>query len=103
MSHYDPDAKYKELAPGGIIPQAGNAVEYDTGTWRLQRPVRRDEDCIDCLFCWMYCPDCAVPVKDKSVKGLGFDLEHCKGCGICAEVCPKQCIEIHPEGEFEEE
>jgi pyruvate ferredoxin oxidoreductase delta subunit len=103
MSHYAPDAKYQELAPGGIIPQAGNAVEYDTGTWRLQRPVRRDEDCIDCLFCWIYCPDNAVNVKDQSVKGQGFDLEHCKGCLICVEVCPKQCIEAHPEGEFAEE
>ena len=42
MSHYAPDAKYQELAPGGIIPQAGNAEEYSTGAWRLQKPVRRD-------------------------------------------------------------
>jgi pyruvate ferredoxin oxidoreductase delta subunit len=97
MSHYAPDTKYQDLAPAGIIPQAGNAVEYNTGTWRLNRPHRRDEDCIDCLFCWVYCPDAAVPVKGESVKGLQFDYEHCKGCGICAQVCPKKCIDMLPE------
>lgn len=102
MSHYKADEKYQDMAPGGIIPQAGNAVEYITGTWRQNRPVRRDEDCIDCLFCWVYCPDNAVLVKDASVKGLPFDLDHCKGCGICAAVCPKDCIEMRPESEFED-
>ena len=41
MRHYPSDTKYQELAPAGIIPQAGNAVEYNTGTWRLERPQRR--------------------------------------------------------------
>ena len=97
MSHYAPDAKYKELAAGGIIPQAGNAVEYSTGAWRLQKPIRRDEDCIDCLFCWVYCPDVACWTKDKSVKGQQFDYDHCKGCAICAEICPKKAIDMVPE------
>ena len=102
MSHYAPDAKWNEMARGGIIPQAGNAVEYNVGGWRNERPVRNDEDCIDCLFCWVYCPDVAVNIKDASVKGLGFDLDHCKGCGICAAVCPKKCIEMKPESEFDD-
>ena len=102
MSHYAPDAKWHEMARGGIIPQAGNAVEYNVGGWRNERPIRRDEDCIDCLFCWVYCPDVAVNVKDASVIGLGFNLDHCKGCGICAAVCPKKCIEMKPESEFDD-
>lgn len=102
MSHYTLDTKYQDLAPGGIIPQAGNAVEYNTGSWRLQRPHRREEDCIDCLFCWIYCPDISVPVENQSVKGLQFDYEHCKGCGICAQVCPKKCIDMSPEGSAED-
>ena len=28
-----------------------------------------------------------------------FDLEHCKGCGICAEVCPSGAIVMMPEAE----
>jgi len=102
MSHYPPNAKWQEMARAGIIPQAGNAQDYSVAGWRNERPVRDDECCIDCLFCWVYCPDNAVPVKEQSVKGLGFDLVHCKGCGICAAVCPKDCIAMKAETEFKD-
>jgi len=100
MSHYPPDAKWNEMAPAGIIPQAGNAVEYQTGGWRSERPVRDSECCIDCLFCWVYCPDNAIEMESKSVKNCGIDLQHCKGCAICAHVCPKDCIQMKPETDF---
>jgi len=103
MSHYPPDAKWHEMERGGIIPQAGNAQEYEVGGWRNEHPVRDDECCIDCLFCWVYCPDTAVYIDGESVKGLGFSPQHCKGCAICAQVCPKDCIEMVPGGEFTEE
>ena len=32
------------------------------------------------------CPDSSIPVKNQ--KREDFDLMHCKGCGICAKVCP---------------
>jgi len=99
---YTKDTRWPELARGGIIPEAGTAEAYETGGWRTFRPVRDDECCIDCLFCWAYCPDSAVICREKSVKGLGFDLKHCKGCAICAEVCPKDCISMHPESDFED-
>ncbi len=103
MSHYPPDAKWYELARGGIIPQAGNAQEYPVGGWRNEHPVRNKECCIDCLFCWVYCPDNAVYIENESVKGLGFSPDHCKGCSICARVCPKGCITMAPGSEFTEE
>jgi pyruvate ferredoxin oxidoreductase delta subunit len=99
---YPKDATWKELAPGGIIPQAGNALEYRTGGWRTFRPVRDNDKCIDCLQCWVYCPDDAIPVKNQSLKGLPYDLDHCKGCGVCAAICPVSCIEMKPETEFED-
>ncbi len=102
MRVYKPDAKWHEMVSGGYIPQADNAVEYDVSGWRIDRPVRDDECCIDCLFCWVYCPDNAVYCEGGSVTGKGFDLVHCKGCGICAAVCPKDCIEMVPDAEFED-
>ncbi|MDP8292431.1 MAG: 4Fe-4S binding protein [Candidatus Orphnella occulta] len=24
----------------------------------------------------------------------GFDYDHCKGCGICASICPVKCIKM---------
>ena len=89
---YAKDAGAKDMVSGGYIPQAGNAVEYSVAGWRLTRPERDDSCCIDCLFCWVYCPDVAVYCEDESVKTLGFDLVHCKGCGICAAACPVKAI-----------
>ena len=97
---YSKTAGWKDMAAGGIIPQAGNAMEYHTGGWRSARPVRDDEKCISCLQCWIYCPDIAILCIDEHVKGTPYDLEHCKGCGLCAKICPVQCIEMKAETEF---
>jgi len=77
---------WKDLPEGGMIVEAGNAAMYNTGAWRSDRPVWIKDNCIQCLFCWIYCPDCSVTVKDGQ-RGE-FDLLHCKGCGICALECP---------------
>jgi 2-oxoacid:acceptor oxidoreductase delta subunit (pyruvate/2-ketoisovalerate family) len=47
---------------------------------------------VNCLLCWLYCPDAAVVVE----KGVfaGIDLEYCKGCEICAEMCPAGAIQM---------
>ena len=99
---YPKDTKWQDLARGGIIPEAATAVEYQTGGWRTFRPIRDNECCIDCLFCWAYCPDNAIICKDQHVKGQPIDLDHCKGCAICAEVCPKDCYTMVRETEIQD-
>ncbi|ABB43378.1 Pyruvate:acceptor oxidoreductase delta subunit [Sulfurimonas denitrificans DSM 1251] len=54
--------------------------------WRLIKPIFNKDYCIDCQFCWVYCPDVSIISRDK--KLIGVDMDHCKGCGICVEVCP---------------
>jgi 2-oxoacid:acceptor oxidoreductase delta subunit (pyruvate/2-ketoisovalerate family) len=51
--------------------------------------------CNECGNCWLYCPDMAVVVKDG---GYEVDYDYCKGCGICAEECPRRVIDMVPEG-----
>ena len=80
------DKGWQDIPIGGLIIDAGNAEKYLTGSWRVQRPVHDKNKCINCLLCWVYCPDSAIIVKDGKIEG--FDLEHCKGCGICAHECP---------------
>ncbi|MDI6640725.1 MAG: 4Fe-4S binding protein [Elusimicrobiota bacterium] len=83
---------WKELPIGGKILEAGNARNYNTGSWRTFKPVRNESKCSQCLLCWIYCPDSSVIVSDGKITG--FDYTHCKGCGICATACPKKCIEM---------
>jgi len=79
---------WRDIPIGGMILEAGNAVEYKTGGWRAFRPVRGEAECTNCFQCWLFCPDSSILVDVHSETMAGFDLEHCKGCGICAQVCP---------------
>lgn len=92
---------WKEIPKGGLILEAGNAEQYKTGSWRSQRPIRNEEKCNQCLICWIYCPDSSIIVEDGKV--IAIDYDHCKGCGICAEECPVDAIEMRDENEFQEE
>jgi pyruvate ferredoxin oxidoreductase delta subunit len=79
---------WRDIPIAGMILDAGNAVEYLTGGWRAFRPVHNEDICTHCMQCWLYCPDSSILVDVENEKMIGFDLDHCKGCGICASVCP---------------
>jgi len=63
-----------------------NSFTASVADWRIEKPVYNKDYCIDCQFCWVYCPDVSIISRDK--KMIGVDMDHCKGCGICVEVCP---------------
>lgn len=107
------DRPWTEVNPGGVVLEPGNSVTYITGTWRTMRPVRDTEQCTQCLICWIMCPDAAIAIVDGQVTG--FDHDHCKGCGICAQQCPVKVkkphsftgemgkvIQMVPESQFED-
>jgi len=56
------------------------------GDWRVEKPIFNEDFCIHCQFCWIYCPDTSIISKDKKFDHIDYD--HCKGCGVCADVCP---------------
>ncbi len=65
---------------------SNNSFTASVADWRIKKPVFNKDYCIDCQFCWVYCPDISIISRDK--KMIGIDMDHCKGCGICVEVCP---------------
>lgn len=91
---------WREIPIGGLISDAGNSEEYETGGWRSFRPVWDEQKCNNCNVCWIYCPDGAILMEDGEV--VGIDLAHCKGCGICALECPQQAITMIEEALAEE-
>jgi 2-oxoacid:acceptor oxidoreductase delta subunit (pyruvate/2-ketoisovalerate family) len=70
----------------GPVIAGGTSSAFLTGTWREQRPVRHLDRCVHCMLCWLYCPDSSIRVSGGRVVGIDYD--HCKGCGVCAAVCP---------------
>ncbi|HHV30143.1 MAG TPA: 4Fe-4S binding protein, partial [Clostridium sp.] len=48
---------------------------------------------------YLCCPEGVIYKKDKLVD---IDYAFCKGCGICARVCPKKAIKMIREGEDHE-
>ncbi len=92
---------WKEIPIGGLILEAGNAERYLTGAWRTFRPLVNKEKCNNCLLCWVYCPDACIKVEEGEMKG--FYYEHCKGCGICKNVCPFDAIQMIEEFKYQKE
>ncbi len=90
---------WREVPDGGLIVQAGNSEKYRTGSWRIRKPLYSAEKCIQCMLCWAYCPDMAIKVEDGDV--VGVDYLHCKGCGICANQCPVEALEMVDEDDFD--
>jgi 2-oxoacid:acceptor oxidoreductase delta subunit (pyruvate/2-ketoisovalerate family) len=89
------------LSDWSALPVAG-AVRPDeaprpaTGGWRTgEKPDVDLSKCVNCLLCWLYCPDSAIVLERETFTG--FDLEYCKGCAICAEICPTGAIAMVPE------
>jgi len=105
----EPDAKYgnfastnqkveallpwDELEIGGDIIQPGSSTSFFTGNWRSGgHPVVKRDKCVRCGICWSLCPDIAYrPTIDGYYD---CDQRYCKGCGICAEECPRGAIEM---------
>lgn len=79
----------------------GHLVTENAG-WRSVRPVLDQARCTLCLNCYQFCPDGTIyKVRDASgdVEQLDIDYAFCKGCGVCAKVCPADCIQMIPEAE----
>jgi len=81
-------AKAGNLTPGGIRDAFEQFRNFDTGG--LAPPLTFTKtDHRGSMAAKIY------QVKDGKMEG--FDYEHCKGCGICASICPVKCIKMEKE------
>ena len=77
-----------------------NSYTATVASWRVIKPVYNRDVCIDCQNCWVWCPDTSIISRDKQM--LGIDYDHCKGCGVCVEVCPTNPKSLLMFGEAED-
>lgn len=83
---------------GHLISKAGSSAANKTGSWRVdKRPKFLRKNCIACRMCVFICPEGIISGKEKNTFECDFD--YCKGCGICAAICPKKDIEMVAEKE----
>jgi NADPH-dependent glutamate synthase beta subunit-like oxidoreductase len=52
--------------------------------------------CNECELCLIYCADIAI--ARAPAGGFTIDLDHCKGCGVCACECPRGALAMTREG-----
>jgi pyruvate ferredoxin oxidoreductase delta subunit len=82
---------WKEISPAGVCWKL--STTFLTGDWKTYTPVRDLEKCTRCVLCVLYCPDGAINWKPEK-NDIEINYSFCKGCGICANECPTQAIEM---------
>jgi len=81
---------WRQLPIAGAVT-AGEAGQALTGDWRTTgRPWIDYARCVNCLLCWLHCPDSAIELDGTTLSGI--DYAYCKGCELCVEVCPEGAI-----------
>lgn len=92
--------KAENFPIGAVCVDGGNSVEYITGGWRAERPVWTQENCKNCMLCWVVCPDSSILTADGKMTGIDYD--HCKGCGVCVKECKFGALELVLEADAKE-
>jgi pyruvate ferredoxin oxidoreductase delta subunit len=85
-SFVDPVTDVAHIRPEDRDYSDHNSYTATVASWRVLKPVYNADVCIDCQNCWVWCPDVSIISRDEQM--LGIDYDHCKGCGVCVEVCP---------------
>jgi Pyruvate/2-oxoacid:ferredoxin oxidoreductase delta subunit len=99
LDYFEPKKKKKitRLSMGkrqGTFEEVNLGFSEETALAEAQRCFNCGV-CNLCDNCYIFCPDVAIRKEDGSNV---IDYDHCKGCGICVEECPRDAMVMEEEG-----
>lgn len=86
---------------GPLTSKPATSLKNKTGSWRVElKPKFLQKNCIACKLCVTACPEGCITGNEKNTYIC--DYSYCKGCGLCAVICPKKDIVMIKEEHTEE-
>jgi len=93
--------KRKKMPKAQTSKRHGSFEEVNLG---LSEETAREEAnrcfncgvCNLCDNCYIFCPDVAILKQGEDGPNV-IDYDHCKGCGICVEECPRDALVMEEE------
>jgi 2-oxoacid:acceptor oxidoreductase delta subunit (pyruvate/2-ketoisovalerate family) len=103
LDYFEAERRTEErrLAPALRV---GSFRETNLG-YGEESALREAERCMSCGTC-NHCDTCLILCPDVSIRRspegdcYEVDYDYCKGCGICAEECPRSAISIQEEAQW---
>jgi formate dehydrogenase major subunit len=87
----------RAVIPKRVAEGRANNFKEVVGTFSESQAVQEAGRCLSCGVCnycdscWLFCPEQAI----NRVNGeYEIDLDFCKGCGICAQECPRGVVSL---------
>ncbi|MBM4330935.1 MAG: glutamate synthase [Deltaproteobacteria bacterium] len=93
--------KRKKMPKAQVAKRVGSFEEVNQG-YAEETAVAEAKRCFNCGVCnlcdncYIYCPDVAI-VKQGEDEPNVIDYDHCKGCGVCVEECPRDAMVMEEE------
>ena len=97
VEYEDLNVNYFRHEPRQQLEEAGLEALRDVAIAEAQRCFQCGS-CNECNTCWFLCPDGVILSRNGVAD---FDYDYCKGCGICAEECPRGAIILEEESKWQ--